>query len=215
MSCGRRPSGRWTDLHVKAGRPATARHRLGGLNRLYKGLAGVDAAATNPVASIEQPAPPRPRSNVLAAESVKLLWDGAERFVQHREGTIFDWRSYSRFAGRSLPTSRSATSSLSTVRLSELRLDGDEGQERPHLIMPLVGSAWCHRPKASRTGFLPQRPSHSAYPRQAVLGVEKTSRADRKGDRDRVCHGTICDETFASESGRTRGRDLSRQSTAC
>ena len=73
-----------TDLHVKAGRPATARHRLGGLNRLYKGLAGVDAAATNPVASIEQPAPPRPRSNVLAAESVKLLWDGAERLSAPR-----------------------------------------------------------------------------------------------------------------------------------
>ena len=69
-----------------------ARHRLGGLNRLYKWLEGVDAAATNPVAPIEQPAPPQPRSNVLSAETVKLLWDSAER-CPHREETIFDWRS--------------------------------------------------------------------------------------------------------------------------
>jgi integrase len=128
------------DLHLKAGRPATARHRLGGLNRLYKWLVGVDAVATNPVASVQQPAPPQPRANVLSAETVKLLWDGAERLSAPR-------RNYLRLA-LLLPLRRQELADL-TVRdvvvvdgnVSELRLDGIKVKNGRTFIMPLVGTA--------------------------------------------------------------------------
>ena len=128
------------DLHVKAGRPATARHRLGGLNRLYKWLEGVDAAATNPVAPIEQPAPPQPRSNVLSAETVKLLWDSAERLPAPR-------RDYLRlailtpFRRAELAGLRVSDVVVAEGKVSELRLDGTKVKNGRSFIMPLVGTA--------------------------------------------------------------------------
>ena len=194
------------DLHVKAGRPATARHRLGGLNRLYKWLEGVDAAATNPVAPIEQPAPPQPRSNVLSAETVKLLWDSAERLPAPR-------RDYLRlailtpFRRAELAGLRVSDVVVAEGKVSELRLDGTKDQEWPQLHYAPCRHRPGHRSEVNGRSFLPQRPSHSAYPRQAVLGLEKTSRADRKGDRDRVVMARSATD-LRIRNRRTRGRAL-------
>ena len=58
-------------------RPATGRHRVGSLNRLYKWLASVEAASANPVVNIALPSPPAPRTRVLTAGQVKTLWEAA------------------------------------------------------------------------------------------------------------------------------------------
>jgi integrase len=63
-------------LHEK--HPATGRHRLGALSRLYKWLCAVEAATSNPVAHVALPRPPAPRSRVLTAAEVRALWQSAE-----------------------------------------------------------------------------------------------------------------------------------------
>ena len=67
------------ELHAKAGRPATARHRRGVVSRLFKWLQAVEAIEDNPAARVGAPPPPAPRSHVPSAEAVKALWEAAER----------------------------------------------------------------------------------------------------------------------------------------
>ena len=127
------------DLHVKAGRPATARHRLGALNRLYKWLMSVDAVASNPTASVAQPAPPRERSNVLSAADIKALWDGAARLPAARA-------AYLKLAIL-LPLRRQELADLKVSDIVfegqnvELRLDGSKTKNSKTFVMPLVGTA--------------------------------------------------------------------------
>jgi integrase len=69
---------------LHADRPATCRHRVGALNRLYKWLASVEAASANPVVNIALPSPPAPRTRVLTAGQVKALWEGAATLPEPR-----------------------------------------------------------------------------------------------------------------------------------
>jgi integrase len=61
-----------------ASRPATARHRLGWLVRLYKWLMKVGAVDASPAAAEEAPPPPAPRTRVYSAAEVKAFWDSAD-----------------------------------------------------------------------------------------------------------------------------------------
>ena len=74
------------ELHDKAGRPATARHRHSALVRLYGWLQAVDAIEDNPASSVRVPPPPPPRTNVPSAQAVKALWDAAGRLQARRRG---------------------------------------------------------------------------------------------------------------------------------
>ncbi len=127
------------DLHARAGRPATARHRLGALNRLFKWLMSVDAANANPTAAVVKPAPPRERSNVLSAAEVKALWDGAERLPSARG-------HYLRLA-LLLPLRRQELADLKVRDIiidgdtTELRLEGAKVKNGRTFVMPIVGTA--------------------------------------------------------------------------
>jgi len=127
------------ELHAKAGRPATARHRLGALNRLYKWLMSVDAVGSSPTASVAQPPPPRERSNVLSAADIKALWHGAARLASPRA-------AYLKLAIL-LPLRRQELADLKLGdvvfegRNVELRLDGSKTKNGRPFVMPLVGTA--------------------------------------------------------------------------
>ena len=69
---------------LHADRPATGRHRVGSLNRLFKWLASVEAASANPVVNIALPSPPAPRTRVLTAGQVKALWEAAATLPEPR-----------------------------------------------------------------------------------------------------------------------------------
>jgi integrase len=75
-------------VHLHAGRPATARHRLGWLGRLYKWLMKVDAVSASPTAAEEAPPPPAPRTRVYSAAEVKALWRGAESLSPARRDLL-------------------------------------------------------------------------------------------------------------------------------
>jgi integrase len=69
---------------LHADRPATGRHRVGSLNRLFKWLASVEAVSANPVVNIALPSPPAPRTRVITAGQVKALWEGAATLPEPR-----------------------------------------------------------------------------------------------------------------------------------
>jgi integrase len=65
-------------VQLHAEHPATARHRLGTVQRLYRWLMKVEAVSASPAADEQPPPPPAPRTTVYSAGQVKILWDGAE-----------------------------------------------------------------------------------------------------------------------------------------
>jgi integrase len=120
-------------------RPATGRHRLGALNRLYKWLCSVEAAAFNPVVNVPLPRPPAPRSRVLTALEVRALWAGAEILPPPK-------RDYLRLA-LLLPLRRQE---LADTRRGDIHANGDRAEiviashrskNRNEHRLPLVGEA--------------------------------------------------------------------------
>ena len=120
-------------------RPATGRHRVGSLNRLFKWLASVEAASANPVVNIALPSPPAPRTRVLTAGQVKALWEGAAALPEPR-------RDYLRLL-LLLPLRRQE---LADTRRRDIHANGDRlelvvashrSKNRIEHRLPLVGEA--------------------------------------------------------------------------
>jgi integrase len=61
-----------------AASPATGRHRVGGLNRLFGWLLENEVVAANPVAKVKRPPPPPKRTRVWTAAEVRDLWTSAD-----------------------------------------------------------------------------------------------------------------------------------------
>ena len=99
---------------LHADRPATGRHRVGSLNRLYKWLASVEAASANPVVNIALPSPPAPRTRVLTAGQVKALWEAGDALPEPR-------RDYLRLL-LLLPLRRQE---LADTRRNDIHVNGD------------------------------------------------------------------------------------------
>ena len=99
---------------LHASRPATGRHRIGALNRLYKWLMSIEAASANPAANVPLPSPPAPRTRVLSAAQVKLLWKGADELPEAR-------RDYLRLV-LLLPLRRQE---LADTRRRDIHINGD------------------------------------------------------------------------------------------
>jgi integrase len=124
---------------LHAARPATGRHRVGSVNRLYKWLASVEAATANPVVNIALPSPPAPRTRVLTAGQVKTLWDAAASLPDPR-------RDYLRLL-LLLPLRRQE---LADTRRNDIHVNGDRlelvvvshrSKNRLEHTLPLVGNA--------------------------------------------------------------------------
>ena len=124
---------------LHAGRPATGRHRVGALNRLYKWLCSIEAATANPVANVALPSPPAPRTRVLTAEQVKALWEAGDVLPEPR-------RDYLRLL-MLLPLRRQE---LADTRRSDVHVNGDRlelvvssdrSKNRNEHRLPLVAEA--------------------------------------------------------------------------
>jgi integrase len=61
-----------------AASPATGRHRVGALNRLFGWLNENEVVAANPVAKVKRPPPPPKRTRVWTAAEVRGLWKSAD-----------------------------------------------------------------------------------------------------------------------------------------
>jgi integrase len=61
-----------------AASPATGRHRVGALNRLFGWLIENEVVAANPVAKVKRPPPPPKRTRVWTAAEVRDLWTSAD-----------------------------------------------------------------------------------------------------------------------------------------
>ena len=106
---------------LHADRPATGRHRVGSLNRLYKWLASVEAAPANPVVNIPLPNPPAPRTRVLTAGQVKALWEAAATLPEPRRD-IFGCCCSCRSGGRNSPTPAAGTFTSTATGWNSLSL---------------------------------------------------------------------------------------------
>jgi integrase len=122
---------------LHADRPATGRHRIGALNRLFKWLCSVEAATVNPVANVALPSPPRTR--VLTAEQVKALWEAGDVLPEPR-------RDYLRLL-MLMPLRRQE---LADSRRSDVHVNGDRlelviashrSKNRHEHRLPLVAEA--------------------------------------------------------------------------
>ena len=124
---------------LHADRPATGRHRIGALNRLFKWLCSVEAATVNPVANVALPSPPAPRTRVLTAEQVKALWEAGDVLPEPR-------RDYLRLL-MLMPLRRQE---LADSRRSDVHVNGDRlelviashrSKNRHEHRLPLVAEA--------------------------------------------------------------------------
>jgi integrase len=61
-----------------AASPASGRHRVGALNRLFGWLVENEVVAANPVAKVKRPPPPPKRTRVWTAAEVRGLWKSAD-----------------------------------------------------------------------------------------------------------------------------------------
>ncbi len=71
-------------VRLHDGKPATARHRLGNVSRLFKWLVANEAVSQNPALNLRPPAPPQPRTRVYTAAEVQALWSAAEKLHDSR-----------------------------------------------------------------------------------------------------------------------------------
>jgi integrase len=126
-------------VHLHAARPATARHRLGWLVRLYKWLVKVDAVSASPAAAEEPPPPPAPRTRVYSATEVNALWDGADRLSPARRDLL-----------RLLLLLPLKREELASTTIGDIRRNGDRlelvvastrSKNRREHVTPIVGEA--------------------------------------------------------------------------
>ena len=127
------------ELHAKAGRPATARHRRGVVSRLFKWLQAVEAIEDNPAARVGAPPPPAPRSHVPSAAAVQALWEAAER-LPAAKGV------YVKLAIL-LPLRRQELANIKIANIVhdggeiEIRLAAGQTKNKRPFVMPVVGTA--------------------------------------------------------------------------
>jgi integrase len=126
-------------VHLHAARPATARHRLGWLVRLYKWLMKVGAVDVSPAAAEEAPPPPAPRTRVYSAAEVKALWDGADGLPPPRRDLL-----------RLLLLLPLRREELASTTIGDIRRNGDRlelvvasirSKNRREYVTPIVGEA--------------------------------------------------------------------------
>jgi integrase len=126
-------------VHLHAARPATARHRLGWLVRLYKWLMKVGAVDASPAAAEEAPPPPAPRTRVYSAAEVKALWAGADGLPPPRRDLL-----------RLLLLLPLRREELASTTIGDIRPNGDRlelviastrSKNRHEHVTPIVGDA--------------------------------------------------------------------------
>jgi integrase len=126
-------------VQLHASRPATARHRLGWLVRLYKWLMKIGAVDASPAAAEEPPPPPAPRTRVYSAAEVKALWDGADRLSPARRDLL-----------RLLLLLPLRREELASTTIGDIRRNGDRlelvvastrSKNRREYVTPIVGEA--------------------------------------------------------------------------
>ena len=119
-------------------RPATARHRLGVIRRLYHWLAANEAVEVNP-AVFEKAPPPPPKTRVWTAQEVQRIWISAGRLPDAR-------RDFLRLITL-LPLRRAelANTRVRDIRPNgprlELVIEAGRAKNRVEHIMPLTGEA--------------------------------------------------------------------------
>ena len=119
-------------------RPATARHRLGVIRRLYHWLAANEAVEVNP-AVYEKAPPPPPKTRVWTADEVQRIWISADRLPNAR-------RAFVRLITL-LPLRRAelANTRVRDIRSNgprlELVIEAGRAKNRVEHIMPLTGEA--------------------------------------------------------------------------
>ena len=127
------------EMHVKAGHQATARHRHGSLGRFYRWMQSVDAVEDNPVARVQAPPPPAPRTNVPSAQTVRAVWDAAARLPAARGAFV-------RLA-LLVPLRRQELANLKAGNIlldgpdCEIRLSSNQTKNKKPFTMPLAGTA--------------------------------------------------------------------------